>query len=74
VLSPLVSMECEKRAVRDFHGPVNPDAKGEAFLRLPIDKPRPNIVEGGPNISEFNPHQKIQIPAPNPWSTTETTP
>jgi hypothetical protein len=61
VLSPLVSMESEKRAVRDFHSPLESEAKGEAFLPLPIPSPTPNLRKYVPKDSKFSKHQRIEI-------------
>jgi hypothetical protein len=65
VLSPLVSMESEKRAVRDFHGPEKFEAEVEAYFPLPIDRPRPIMVEGDPDDSKFSQCRKIEIPESN---------
>jgi hypothetical protein len=58
-------MESQKKAVRDFHGPGKLEAEGEVFLPLPIDRPKPDMVEGDRNDSEFKQLQKIEIPISN---------
>jgi hypothetical protein len=64
VLSPLVSMESEKRAIRDFHGVGESEAKGRVFSPDPfyLPKPTPSLRKGGPKDSKFNQHQKTEIP------------
>jgi hypothetical protein len=74
VLSPLVSMECEKRAVRDFHSAVNPEANGETFLTLPTERPAPKTEADDGNDSEFIQNRKIQIQEPNREVTRDSTP
>jgi hypothetical protein len=62
-------MESEKKAVRDFHGPGKSMAEGEVLLPLPNDRPKPDMLEGDPNNSEFSKHRKIEIPESNPCNT-----
>ena len=61
----MVSIESEKRAVRDCHGPVKSEAKFEAFFPLPIGTPKLDMVEGDPNDSEFRQHRKVKITESN---------
>jgi hypothetical protein len=61
VLSPLVSIESEKMAVRDFHYAVKSGAKSQAFLPLPIGRPSPNTDAVDTNNSEFTVHREIEI-------------
>jgi hypothetical protein len=74
VLSPLVSMECEKTAVRDFHIAVNPEDNAEAIFTQPTDGPAPDMVEGGPEASEFTLKRKIEINESKIKLTAVTTP
>ena len=59
----MVSMESEKRAVRDFHGGVKSEAKGEAFSTLDTknDRDSPYTVGVDLNVSEFSQHPKTEI-------------
>ena len=68
-------MECEKRAVRDFHRGVNSEAKEEAFLPLPIDKPKPNMMQFHTcdNSISSSP-QKIEIPESKLQDTANNSP
>jgi transcriptional regulator of met regulon len=61
MLSSLVSMESEKRAIQDFNIAVNSEAKGQAFLPLPTGRPIMNMTEGGLNDLEFRQHRKTEI-------------
>jgi hypothetical protein len=65
-------MESEKRAVQDFNGPKKSEAKAVEFRPLPIDRPTPNIVEGGPKDSIFSQHQTFKIPESNIHDTAAT--
>jgi hypothetical protein len=65
VLSPLVSMESEKRAIQDFNIAVNSEAKDQAFLPLPNFRPIMNMAEGDLKDSEFNQNRKIEIQESN---------
>jgi hypothetical protein len=62
-LSPLVSMESEKRAVRDFHGVVKSEVEAKAFSPSRIDSHRltRRMVEGYPRETDFISNQKIEI-------------
>jgi hypothetical protein len=66
VLSPLVSMESEKRAVRDFHIAVVSEAKGEVHSPFPNSRPTPDIKKGGREDSKLSEHPKFIIPEMSP--------
>ena len=55
-------MESEKRAVRDFHGEVNSEAKGEPSFPLHIKIPTPDMKIGSRNYSTSTQHRKTEIP------------
>jgi hypothetical protein len=74
VLSPLVSLESEKTAVRDFHVAVVSKAEGEAHLPVPNDRSTPDMKKGGRKDSKFSEHPKIMIPEMSPQDTATTTP
>jgi hypothetical protein len=74
VLSPLVSMECEKRAVRDFQSALNPEAKGETSSTLITDGPALDMVEGGGEALEFAQNRKIDIQESNRKDATDIIP
>jgi hypothetical protein len=67
-------MECEKRAVRDFHSAVNPKANAEKFLTAPTNGPALDMVEGGREALESTQHRKIEIQESNRKDTTDTIP
>jgi hypothetical protein len=67
-------MESEKRAVRDFHGAVNSEAKDKAFSLLPTDRAKPDMVEGGRKDSKFSEHIIIEIPEFKPYEMENKTP
>jgi hypothetical protein len=70
----LVSMESEKKAVRDFHGALKSEAKGEAFCPSPTDGPEPGMVDIGPRDSKFSQNTKFEIPEFKPYETAIKTP
>jgi hypothetical protein len=74
VLSPLVSLECEKRAIRDFHVALVSEAKGNAHFTFPNGRPTPDLKKGGQKDSELSEHPKIMIQEMIPQETAITTP
>jgi hypothetical protein len=73
VLSPLVSIESEKRAVQDFHLAVKSGAKSQAFLPLPINRLSPNTDAVDTNNPDFTQHRKMEIKESNQKYTADTT-
>jgi hypothetical protein len=67
-------MESEKRAVRDFHGGVNSEDKGEPSFPLPTDKPTLGLAEIRSSFLELSPEQGIDIPGFKLLKTKDTSP
>jgi hypothetical protein len=61
-------MECEKRAVRDFHGAVKSEGNREELFAVPTDRPTPNMVGRDTNDLEMSHHLRIEIPETNLFS------
>jgi hypothetical protein len=74
VLSPLVSLECEKRAIRDFHVALVCEAKGKEHFTFPNGRPTPDLKKGDQKDSKIIELPKIIIPEIIPEETATTTP